>query len=102
MSGNLLHGFTCDADRGFEVIETERGPIAPRPRLILEWAGESRRKERTDLADILSDGRFDVAASQRVRGFVVSSHLVSSFIEIKLALTLGQESQRAFHGGNVK
>ena len=54
---------------------------------------ESRRKVWTFLADILPDGRIDVAASQRVRGFVVGSHLASSFVEMKLALSLGQESQ---------
>ena len=62
---------------------------------------ESRRKVWTFLADILPDGRIDVAASQRVRGFVVGSHLASSFVEMKLALSLGQESQCAFHGGNL-
>ena len=61
---------------GFEVIETERSPVMPTSGLILERAGESRREERTPLADLLPDGRFDVAASQRVRGFVVGSHLV--------------------------
>jgi len=30
----------------------------------------------------LPDRRFDVATSQRVRGFVVGSHLVSSFVEL--------------------
>ena len=58
MSGNPLLGLTRDSEKCLKVIETERGPIAPFPGLILEWAGESRREERTLLADILPDGRF--------------------------------------------
>ena len=71
------------------------------PRTILEWAGEGRREERTVLADILPDGRFDVAASQRVSWFfLVGSHLVSSLVEMELALSQEEESQCTFHGGN--
>ena len=44
-------------------------------------------RRRALLADILPDRRFDVAASQLVRGFVVGSHLFRSFVEMKLALT---------------
>ena len=64
--------------------------------------GKELREERTFLTDILPDGRFDVAASQRIRGFVVRSHLVSSFVEMKLALSQEEESQRTVHGGNVR
>ena len=70
--------------------------------LILERPREGRCEERTLLADILPDRRFDAAASQRVRGFVVGSHLVSSFVEVKLALSQEEESQCTFHGGNVR
>lgn len=87
MSGNPLLGLTRDGDKGFEVIETEQSPIAPLSGLILERPRESRREEQTLLAAILPDCRFDVAASQRVRGFVVGSHLVSYFVEMKLALS---------------
>jgi hypothetical protein len=45
---------------------------------------------------------FNVAASQRVRGFVVGSHLVSSLVEMKLALSQEEERQRAVHGGNLR
>jgi hypothetical protein len=90
-----------DGDKGFEVIETERSPIVPRPGLILEWAREGRCEERTILAAILPDCGFDVAASQRVRGWFVGSHLVSSFVEMKLALSQEEESQRTVHGGNA-
>jgi hypothetical protein len=45
---------------------------------------------------------FNVAAPQRVRGFVVGSHLVSSLLEMKLALSQEEESQRAVHGGSVR
>ena len=38
MSCNPLLGVTRHGDKGFEVIETERSPIAPYSRLILEWA----------------------------------------------------------------
>jgi hypothetical protein len=50
MSGNLLLGLTRDGGKGFEVIETERSPLAPRSGLILELAGEGRGEERTMLA----------------------------------------------------
>ena len=100
MSGNPLICLTRDSDKGFEVIETERSPIAPLPGLILERPREGRCEKRTLLADILPDLRFDVAASQLVRGFVGGSHLVSSFVEMKLALSQEEESQCAFQGGN--
>ena len=90
------------ADKGLKVIETERGPIAPGAGLVLERAGEGRCEERTLLADILPDRRFDVGTSQRVRGFVIGSHLVSSFVEMTLALSQEEESQRTVHGGNVR
>ena len=63
MSCNPLLGVTRNSEKGLKVIETERGPIAPRAGLILEWAGEGRCEERTFLADILPDRRLDVAAS---------------------------------------
>jgi len=102
VSGDPLHGVTRDGDKRLKVIETERGSIAPRPGLILERTREGRGEERTLLADILPDRRFDVAASQRVRGFVVGSHFVSSFVEMKLALSQEEESQCTFHRGNVR
>ena len=75
MSGYPLLGITHDSDKGFEVIETERSPIAPCAGLILERAGEGRREEGTLLAGVLPDRRLDVAATQPVRWFVVGSHL---------------------------
>ena len=87
MSGDPLLGTTLDGDKRLKVIETERSAIAPCAGLILEWAREGRCEERTILAAILPDRGFDVAATQRVRGFVVGSHLVSSFVEMKLALS---------------
>ena len=59
VSENPLLGLTRNANKGVKVIQTERGPIAPRPGLILQWAGEVRREERPFLADILPDRRFD-------------------------------------------
>ena len=50
MSGNPPLRVTRDGDKGFEIIETERSPITPRPGLILERAGEGRCEERTMLA----------------------------------------------------
>ena len=44
-----LLGLTRDVDKGFEVIETERRPVAARAGLILEWAGR-RSSRRTDLS----------------------------------------------------
>jgi hypothetical protein len=37
------------------------------------------RKERSFFTDILPNGNFNVAVSQRVSRFVIGSHLVSSF-----------------------
>ena len=71
MSGNPLMCLTRDSDKGFEVIETERSPVAPCAGLILERAREGRCEERSLLADILPDRRFDITASQRVRGLFV-------------------------------
>ncbi|MBY0247491.1 MAG: hypothetical protein K2Q17_07475 [Nitrospiraceae bacterium] len=101
MSGNPLLGVTRDTDKGFEVIEIERSPVAPCSGLILERAGEGRCEEQIILADILPDRRFDVAGSQRVRGFVVGSHLVL-FVEMKLALSQEEESQPTVHIGNLR
>jgi hypothetical protein len=68
-------------DERLKVAETERGAIAPLAGLILERPREGRCEERTLLAGVLPDRRFDVAASQRVRWlFFVGSHLVSSFV----------------------
>jgi hypothetical protein len=76
--------------------------LRPRAGLILEGAREGRREEWALLADILPDCRFDVAASQRIRRLFVGSHLGSSFVEMKLALSQGEESQCTFHRGNVR
>ena len=75
LSGNPLLGVTGDGDKRFEVIETERGAIAPGAGLILERTGEGRREERALLAGVLPDRRLDAAASQLVRGIVVGIHL---------------------------
>jgi hypothetical protein len=66
MRGYPLLRVTRDGDKSLKVIQTERGPIAPRAGLVLE---------HLLLADILPDRRFDVAVSQRVRGFVVARSL---------------------------
>ena len=76
--------------------------MAPGLGLILERPRESRGEERTFLADILSNRCFDVTASQRVCGLVVGSHLVSSFIEMKLALSPEEASQCTVHRGNLR
>jgi len=102
VSGDPLLGLTHDSEKCRKVIETKRCPIVPRPGLIFERPREGRCEERTLLAGVLPDRRFHVAALHRVRGFVVGSHLVSSFVEMKLALAQEEESQRTVHGGNVK
>jgi hypothetical protein len=102
VSGDRLPGLTRDGDKGFEVIETGRSPIAPRSGLILERAREGPGEERTLFAAILPNRGFDVATSQRVRGLFVGSHLVSSFVEMKLALSQEEESQYTFHRGNTR
>jgi len=38
----------------------------------------------------------DVVAARRVRGFVDGSHLVSSFVEMKFALSKEEDSQAQF------
>ena len=102
MSSNPVLGFTRDGNKGFKVIETERSRVAPDPGLILERLRESRCEERSILATILPDRRLDDATSHLVRRFVVGSHLVSSFVEMKLALAQKEESQCTFQGGNVR
>ena len=97
VSGNPLRG-----DTRLKVSETDRGSIALRPGLILEWAGEGRGDEETFLADILTDRDFDVPASQLVRGVVVGSHPVSSFVEMKWTFAQEEESQCTVQGGNVR
>jgi len=101
VSGDPLLGLTRHGDKGLKVIETKRGPVAPRYGLIFERPRKCRCEERTLLADILPDRRFDVAATQSVCGFNVGSHLVS-FVEMKLALSQEEESQRTVHGGNLR
>ena len=64
MSGHPLLSLTCHSEQCLKVTETEEVPL-----------------RRTLLADILPDRRFDVAASQRTRRFVVGSHRVSSLVK---------------------
>jgi hypothetical protein len=45
VNGDPLLGLMCDGDQGFEVIESERSPSAPRSGLFLELAGEGRRED---------------------------------------------------------
>jgi len=66
MSRHPLLGRTRNGEQRLKVIEAERGAVAPFPGLILEWPGEGRREERTLVAGVLPNRRFDVAASQRV------------------------------------
>lgn len=65
MSGDPLLRFMGNGEEGLEVIQTERGAVAPGARLILEWAGEGRCEERSLLAVILPDGGLDVPAPDR-------------------------------------
>lgn len=64
MSGHPLLGLKRHIHQCLQVIEPERGPIAPHPGLILQRAGEGRGEEGTLLAGALPDRRLDVAASQ--------------------------------------
>jgi hypothetical protein len=43
----------------------------------------------------LENRDFDIAASHRVRGFVVGSHLIPSSVQMKLALSQEEQSQRS-------
>jgi hypothetical protein len=81
VSGHPLLGVTREHEKSLKVIQTERGPIAPFPGLILERSREGRGEERTFLAGILPDRGSDAAASQRIYWFVVRSHLVSSLLK---------------------
>lgn len=65
-----LPAFQRDVHKGCEVAKTERGPVAPRARLILKRPREGRREVESPLADILLDRGLDVAASQRVRSLL--------------------------------
>ena len=71
MKGNPTLGLTRYSEKGLKVIEVKRGPIAPLSGLIREWPRKGRCEEQTLLADILPSRH--VAASQLVRGFIVSS-----------------------------
>ena len=71
MSGDPLLGFKRDIHESLKIIETVRSPVAPCAGLILEWPGEGRCETRSLLAGILPDRGLDIAASQRLSGFVV-------------------------------
>lgn len=64
MSGYALIRFTGGIHQDLEVIETERGTVAPGAGLILEWARKGCYEELSLLAHILPDRRFDVPTSQ--------------------------------------
>jgi hypothetical protein len=66
MSGHPVLGLTGHGDQCFQVVETERGPVAPFASLILERPRERRGEEGTLLAGIPLDRLIDVAASQLV------------------------------------
>ena len=55
VSEDPLFGLTRDGEQGLKVIETERGPITPRARLVFEWPREGHCEERIVLAAILPD-----------------------------------------------
>ena len=80
MSSDPLPGFKRDIHESLKVIETVRSAVAPSAGLVLEWPGEGRCEERSLLAFILPNRSLDIAASQRVSGFFVGSHLVSSLV----------------------
>ncbi len=101
MRGDPVLGVTRDPEKGFEVIETGRSPIAPRAGLVLERTGERRCEERTLFDGILPDRRLDVATSQLARGLFVGRHRVSSLVEMKWALTQEEESPRTVHRGST-
>ena len=102
MSGNPLLRFQRDVHEGFEVMKTERRPMAPRAGRIPERAGKGGREERTVGAGVLPDRRFDVAASQRVCGCLLVAILFPPLFEMKVALSQEKESQRTFQGGNTR
>ena len=102
MSSDPLFGLKRDIRQRLQIVETERGGIAPGTGLILEWAG-GRCEERALLADILLDRRFDVATSQRRRrsfGLLVGRHVVSSLCEMKVTLSREEERHGTVHRGN--
>jgi len=65
MSSHPLLGLKGNIHERLQVVETERGAVAPCAGLIHDRSGKGRREERALLADILPDGRFDVPTSQR-------------------------------------
>ena len=67
MSGHPLLGLKRDIHQRLQVVETEQGPVAPHPGLILERARERGGEEGSLLAGVLPDRRLDVAATQRIR-----------------------------------
>ncbi len=63
MSGDPLLRLKGDSHDGFEVIETERGAIAPGAGVIFERSGKGCCEEWSLLAGVLPDRRLDVAAA---------------------------------------
>ena len=68
-------------------MEAEGRGVAPGTGLVLERPRKGRREERAFLAEVLPDRGFDVPAPECVRWFFVRSHPVSSFVEMKVALS---------------
>lgn len=64
MSDDPLLLLRSNTHRCLEVIETERGLVAPGAGLILKQLGEGRCEERALLADSLPDRRLAIAISQ--------------------------------------
>ena len=58
ISRHPVLGLTSQGNERLQVIEAERGAVAPHPGLILEWSGECRGEEGALLAGILSDRHF--------------------------------------------
>jgi hypothetical protein len=71
-----------------------RSPCATH-RLILERSGKRCCEEEALPAGVLSNRVMYVVASQRVCGFLVGSHLVSFFVELRLSLALGGDPMRS-------
>jgi hypothetical protein len=99
---NPFFRFVSDGNQSLKVIKTEGCAVTPGTGPVLERSGESRCEERSFLADILPDRGFDIAAAQCVSGLFFGSHLVSSFVEMKLALSQEEESQCTFQGRKLE
>ena len=102
LSGHPLLGLMHDNKKGLKVVETERGPIAAFPGLTLNGREKVVEKNGPFSLTFFQIVALMLPHRSVVTGLLFGSHLMSSFVEMKLALSQEEESQRAFQRGNTR